>query len=230
MNNSQMKTIRYRLLKRPFRRMVASLRRSLFAGILVTTPLAVTIYLTWLFFVFVNGLIAKLLPAENYEMLHDLMNIPGLGLLIAVVFFIVVGWFATNVLGRVIVRFSDFIFHRVPIVNTVYKAVQQVLETLIGSQAQSFREVVLLEYPRAGSWTLGFVTGPMEAEIQSAQAAEMVSVFVPTAPSPVNGFLLFVPKKDIIPLKMSVEDGIKMVVSIGIITPSGANKAAISNV
>lgn len=209
--------------------LMARLRGYFLAGILVTAPISITIYLTWIFLTFIDGRVAAFLPEEGYNALHGATTIPGAGLIIAIVFFIVIGWFATNFLGRLVGRISEYILDRVPVINTVYKALKQVFETIIGSQAQAFREVVLIEYPRAGTWTLGFVTGVPEGEIQNvAKGSELINVFVPTAPSPVNGFLLFVPKKDIIPLKMTVEDGIKMVVSVGIIT-SGNGKAKMIN-
>jgi uncharacterized membrane protein len=112
---------------------------------------------------------------------------------------------------------------RMPVIRIFYNAIKQVIETLMGSQAKAFREVVLIEYPRAGCWTIGFVTGAVEGEIGNAMggagAGEVISVFVPTAPSPVNGFLLFVPRAEAVSLSMTVEEGIKMVVSMGMITP-----------
>lgn len=196
------------------------LRGYFLAGILVTAPISITIYLTWIFLSFIDQRVAQILPPESYANIYRGATIPGLGLLVAVPFFIIVGWFAKNVLGRLIVGISEYIVDRLPVINAVYKAVKQLFETLMGSQAQAFREVVMLEYPRAGTWTLGFVTGVPEGEIQDAVKGEMINVFIPTAPSPVNGFLLFVPRKDTISLKMSVEDGIKMVVTMGLIGPS----------
>ena len=194
------------------------LRRYFLAGILITAPIGITIYLTWIFIRFVDYRVAKILPGESVA--YDASPFPGLGLLIVIPSLIFVGWFAKNILGRFIVRTSEYVFHRMPVIGAVYKAVKQVFETVMGSQAQAFREVVMVEYPRAGSWTLGFVTGTPTGEIQDVVKDEIVNIFIPTAPSPVNGFLLFIPRKDIVPLKMSVEDGIKMVVSMGIISPA----------
>jgi uncharacterized membrane protein len=202
------------------RGIMARLRRYFLTGILVTAPIGITIYLTWVFLTFIDTRVTALFPADQYGTLYTIKGIPGIGVIVALVFFLVVGWFATNFLGRMVVRFSDYIFYRVPVIGTVYKSVKQVFETLIGSQAQAFREVVMVEFPREGVWTLGFITGVTEGEIQGAMTEELVNVFVPTAPSPVNGFLLFVPRNRIIPLKMAVDEGIKMVVSMGIIQPS----------
>lgn len=192
---------------------IARMRSYFLTGILVTAPLTITVYLTFVVFHFVDTQVSNILPGQLYN------GLPGLGILIALSFFITVGWFATNFMGRLVIRISEYIVHRVPIINTLYKSVKQVFETLMGSQAQAFREVVLIEYPRKGCWTLGFVTGFYEGEIQQAAPDDLVTVFVPTAPSPVNGFLLFVPRKDMIPMQMTVDEGIKMIISVGIITP-----------
>lgn len=199
---------------------MARLRRYFLTGILVTAPVSITIYLTYVFLKFVDTQVYAILPNEWYRTLHGGAMMPGLGIVIALTFFTVVGWFATNFMGRLVIRISEYVLHRVPVINTLYKGVKQVFETVMGSQAQAFREVVLLEYPRAGSWTLGFVTGPVDSEIHGHIGQEVLSVFVPTAPSPVNGFLLFVPRNEVVSLRMSVEDGIKMVVSVGMISPS----------
>jgi uncharacterized membrane protein len=195
------------------------LRNYFITGILVTAPLAITIYLTYIFFHFIDSQVSGILPHEVYGAVQGLATIPGLGIVSALVFFIFVGWLATNFLGRFLIRLSDYIMHRVPIINTLYKSTKQVFETLIGSQAQAFREVVMIEYPRKGSWTLGFVTGFTKGEIQDATPEDLINIFVPTSPSPANGFLLFIPRSELIPLKMSVDEGIKMVISMGIITP-----------
>lgn len=206
------------------------LRSYLFAGILVTAPITLTIYLTYLFLTFVDRQVANILPEELYNQLYGRTMFPGVGVLIAVLFFIVVGWLATNFLGRMLVRASEYIVARVPVINTLYKSVKQLFETLIGSQAQAFREVVMIEYPRKGTWTLGFVTGFTEGEVQDVTPEDLINVFVPTAPSPVNGFLLFVPRNEMIPLKMSVEEGIKMVISMGIITPEPPKPPKVSKI
>ena len=201
------------------RSFITLLRNYFITGVLVTAPLTITIYLTYVLFHFIDTQVSAILPGELHDDIYGRATIPGIGILIALGFFISVGWLATNFLGRMLIRISEYILDRVPIIRALYKSVKQLLETLIGSQAQAFREVVMIEYPRKGSWTLGFVTGFVEGEIQDATPEDLINVFVPTAPSPVNGFLLFVPRSEILPLKMTVDEGIKMVISMGIITP-----------
>lgn len=198
---------------------VAKLRGYLLAGILVTAPISITIYLTYIFLTVVDRNVAKLLPADWYNALYGTTTVPGIGLLIAVTGFVVIGWFATNFLGRLVIRISEYIVDRMPVIRTLYGAIKQIFETIMASQSQAFREVVMLEYPRKGVWSIGFVTGRSEGEVQQLTDDETINVFVPTTPNPTSGYLLFVPKTDLKYLDMSVEEGVKLVVSAGIISP-----------
>lgn len=202
----------------------ARLRGYLLAGIVVIAPISITVYLTYIFFTFVDGQVAKILPDEWYSGVYTGPAIPGLGVLIALVFFMLVGWFATNFLGRVFIRIAEYFVDRMPIIRTVYGALKQITETIMASQSQAFREAVMLEYPRRGVWSIGFVTGSSKGEVQSVTAEETINVFVPTTPNPTSGYLLFVPKKELVYLEMSVEEAIKLVVSAGIISPPDAGK------
>jgi len=139
-------------------------------------------------------------------------------------FFILVGWFARNFFGRLIIRISEYIVDRMPVISKVYSAIKQIFETIMATQSQAFREVVMMEYPRKGVWSIGFVTGVTKGEVQEHTAEETINVFVPTTPNPTSGYLLFVPKKELKYLDMSVEEGVKLVVSAGIITPGQDKK------
>tara|TARA_X000001036_G_scaffold197259_1_gene185757 strand:- start:735 stop:1436 length:702 start_codon:yes stop_codon:yes gene_type:complete len=202
----------------------ALLRRYLLTGIVVTAPISITIYLTYVFLSVVDDNVSKIFPREWYEQLYGQTTIPGLGLIIAVIFFVMVGWFATNFLGRLIINVSEYIVDRMPVIRSIYGMIKQIFETIMASQSQAFREVVMLEYPRKGVWSIGFVTGRTEGEVQRITAEETVNVFVPTTPNPTSGYLLFVPKKELAYLDMSVEEGVKLVVSAGIITPPDHEK------
>lgn len=195
------------------------LRGYFLAGILVAAPITITIYLTYIFLNFIDSTVAKVLPQESYDGVYGGTTIPGLGLIIAVVFFIFIGWFATNFFGKLFIRASEFIVNRMPIIRTLYNATKQIFETVMASKSQAFREPVMLEYPRKGVWSIGFVTGRTEGEVQRITSEETINVFVPTTPNPTSGYLLFVPKKELKFLDMSVEEAIKLVVSAGIITP-----------
>ncbi|MCL4679408.1 MAG: DUF502 domain-containing protein [Alphaproteobacteria bacterium] len=198
---------------------VARLRGYLLAGILVTAPITITIYLTYIFLTFIDSKVAFVLPEEWYQALYGRATIPGIGLLVALTFFICVGWLATNFLGRIVILISEKILARMPIIRSIYGATKQIMETVMTSQSNAFRDVVMFEYPRKGIWSLGFVTGTSEGEVQDLTEQETINIFVPTTPNPTSGFLLFVPKKDLIFLEMSVEEGIKLVVSGGMISP-----------
>ncbi len=201
------------------RGLMARLRGYFLAGILVTAPIGITIYLTYVFLNFVDSNVVGLLPKDWYDALYGGTIFPGFGVIIALSFFVVVGWFATNFLGRMIIRISEYIVDRMPVIRTLYSAIKQIFETIMASQSNAFREVVMLEYPRKGVWSIGFITGTSQGEVQDLTAKETVNVFVPTTPNPTSGYLLFVPKKELKYLNMTVEEGVKLVVSAGIITP-----------
>lgn len=198
---------------------LSGLRGYFIAGILVTAPISITIYLTWAFLMFVDTNVARLIPPQYNPNTYLPFSLPGLGLIIAVAFFILVGWFARNFLGRMTIRVSEYLLDKMPVVRSLYGALKQIFETVMASQSDAFRDVVIFEYPRKDSWTIGFVTGVTKGEIQDLTNDEVMNIYVPTTPNPTSGFLLFIPKKDLIYISMSVEDAIKMIVSGGIITP-----------
>ncbi len=208
---------------------VARLRGYLLAGILVTAPIGITIYLTYVFLTFVDSNVVHLLPKDWYDALYGATTFPGIGLIIALTGFIVIGWFATNFLGRLLIRISEYIVDRMPVIRTLYGAIKQIFETIMASQSSAFREVVMLEYPRRGIWSIGFVTGTSQGEVQGHTEQETVNVFVPTTPNPTSGYLLFVPKAELKYLNMSVEEGVKLVVSAGIISPETNTKKKSNN-
>jgi uncharacterized membrane protein len=201
------------------RTLMQRLRGYFLAGILFTAPLSITIYLTYIFLTFIDSRVSKVLPDGWYHALYGTTTFPGIGLIIAIVFFVSVGWLATNVLGKLIIRISEYVLNRMPIIRTLYGATKQIFETVMASQSSAFRDVVMFEYPRKGIWVLGFVTGVSEGEVQRLTEDMTVNVFLPTTPNPTSGFLLFVPKKDLVYMDMSVEQAIKLVVSGGILTP-----------
>lgn len=198
---------------------VARLRRYLLTGIVVTAPIAITVYLTYVFLTFMDKHVAKIIPDHWASDYYSGTAIPGLGLLVALIFFVIIGWLATNFLGRFIIRVYEYILDRMPVIRHIYGAIKQIFETIMASQSSAFREAVMMEYPRKGVYSIGFVTGTTEGEVQDATKAETINVFVPTTPNPTSGYLLFVPKKELIYLDMTVEEAVKLVVSAGIITP-----------
>ncbi len=195
------------------------LRGYFIAGILVTGPLALTLYLTWAFVDFIDTSVGHILPDEYNPQTYLPFHVPGLGLILAAVGLTLIGAGTAGVLGRVLLRLSERVLARMPVVRGIYGAVKQIFETVLAKQSNSFREVVLIEWPRIGVWTIGFVTAAVEGEIGELAGEASVAIYVPTTPNPTSGYLVFVPRRDVVTLAMSVEDAIKYVISTGIVTP-----------
>jgi len=195
------------------------IRAYFFAGILVIAPISITFYLAWLFIGFVDNKITPLLPAKYNPETYLPFGVPGLGLLILFLVLIFVGALTAGFMGRMWLRFSEQMLARMPVIRSIYSALKQILETVLADHSAAFREAVLIEYPRRGIWAIGFITGRTEGEVQNTTEEECINIFLPTTPNPTSGFLLFVPKKDLVPLSMSVEEAIKMVISGGLVTP-----------
>jgi uncharacterized membrane protein len=194
-------------------------RAYLLAGILVTAPVAITLYLAWAVVDLIDNSVTKLLPEQYNPENYMPFSVPGLGVVIVILTLMLIGAFTAGVIGRLVIRAGEGVLARMPIIRSVYAATKQIMETVLANQSAAFREVVLLEYPRRGIWTLGFISGETHGELRNLTADDVVNVFVPTTPNPTSGFLLFVPRSELHVLEMTVEEGIKMVVSTGIVTP-----------
>ena len=203
------------------RSLAARLRAYVLAGVLVTAPLAITAYLTVSFLLWVDAGVGRLVPARYNPDTYLPFSVPGIGLLLVIVFLAAAGWSARNLSGRILLRASEALLARMPVVRGIYATLKQVIHTAMAGGSRAFREVVLLEYPRPGVWALGFVTGSPQGELRSRLPGETVCVFVPTTPNPTSGFLLFVPRRELVVLEMTVEEAIKTVVSAGMIAPEG---------
>jgi len=198
---------------------LARLRTYFLTGIVVTAPIAITIYLTYVFVDFVDANITPLIPARYNPETYLPFGVPGLGVVVAVFALILIGFLTANYLGRSLLHFGERIVGRMPVVRTVYNALKQIMETVLAQSSTSFREVVLVEYPRKGIWAVAFVTSEAKGEVAGTVDDTMISVFLPTTPNPTSGFLLFCPKKDLKFLDMTVEEGVKLVISAGMIWP-----------
>lgn len=204
---------------------LGKIRAYFFAGILVLTPVAVTIALALWFIEFVDSHIVPLIPhhwnPNTYiqDYLGITLSVPGVGVVVLAIVITLVGALTAGFLGRFIVRTGERIVNRMPVVRSIYNASKQILETVFRDQSEAFREAVLVEYPRRDAWTIGFITGQTTGEVQERTPDEVVNVYVPTTPNPTSGFLLYIPVKDVKPLDMSVEDAVKMVISVGMVTP-----------
>ena len=202
------------------------MRKYIVAGLLVWLPLAITIWLlSWLLGA-LDGVFAGLLSATQAVLpestragIEQLRHVPGLGVLVLVATMLLTGVLVTNIFGQWLVRQWDRLMGKIPIVKSIYNSVKQVSDTLFSSTGNAFREAVLVQYPRAGSWTIAFVTGKPGGEVAAHLEGEHVSVYVPTTPNPTSGFFLIMPRADVRPLNMSVDEALKYVISMGVVAP-----------
>lgn len=195
------------------RSLVAQLRRYLLTGIAVIAPLVVTIWVLWKLFSFVDGIAARVLGKA-------IAGVPGVGVIIFLAVIIFVGMFATNLIGKRMISFGEKLMLRIPLANKIYAAVQEISMAFLGSKRSVFSTVVLVEYPRKGMYSLGFITSEGKGEVQSKTAEHVIGVFVPTTPNPTSGLLVFVPREELVYLDMTIEDGLKLVISGGVFTPN----------
>ena len=198
----------------------ARFRLYFFAGIVVTAPIGITLWLAWKVVGFVDDRIRPLIPTEWHPQYYLTFDLPGFGIIVVLVALIVIGSVTTGILGDLIIKYSARLLGRIPVVSSVYSWTRQVLETVLSEESTAFREVVLVEYPYRGSWAVGFITGQTEGEIQNLTSATVYNVFVPATPNPTTGFLLFIPEQDIQRLDITVDEGIKLVISGGIVKPA----------
>ncbi len=191
-----------------------SIRNNFIAGIVVLIPIGITLYLT-LFFVKISS---NIIPKEINPNHYLPYNIPGLEIVIAVFLITVIGWISLSFLGKRLFNFVEAILNKIPIIRTIYSAVEQLIETFTKSKSDK-KNVVLVEYPRKGVYAVGFATKENTGEIKKKSGKEMVNVFVPTTPNPTSGFLLMFPKDEIIYLDLTFEEASKFIVSAGSINP-----------
>lgn len=191
------------------------IRRYLATGLLVWIPLAVTLFILRLLINLMDGLIPTPLRPENLFGFH----IPGLGVILTFTLLVVTGFLAANLLGRKLIGFWEAFLARIPLVSWVYSGVKKVAETLLSPKSQSFRKVLLMEYPRKGIWSLCFQTSSELGEVQARTGTEVMCVFVPTTPNPTSGFIILVPKDDVIELDMTVDQALRMIISLGVVVP-----------
>jgi uncharacterized membrane protein len=197
----------------------ARLRAYFFAGILVTAPIGITIYLAWSVVTWVDESVLPFLPPKYNPETYLPFSLPGIGLIVLIVFLTAIGAITAGMIGRMVVAYSERVLTRMPVIRSVYSATKQIFETMLAQKSAAFREVVLVEFPRTGMWSIGFITGVTEGEVQELTDEEVLNVYIPTTPNPTSGYLCFVARSEVYPLSMSVEEGIKMVVSGGLVSP-----------
>ena len=196
------------------RSFLARLRNYFITGIVVLVPIGITLYLTKFFISVSSNLIPKEINPNSYLP----FSIPGLEILLSIIFITVIGWLSLSFIGKKILQLVNETLKRIPILRTIYSAIGQMTESLAPRKGNK-KSVVLVEYPRKGSWAVGFATKDNKGEISKKTSTELVNVFVPTTPNPTSGFLLMFPKKEIIYLDMSFEEASKFIVSAGTSNP-----------
>lgn len=198
--------------------MLLKLRKYIITGLLIWVPLGITILVIKLLVDLLDQTILFLPPAWRPENLFG-FDIPGIGIIISSVIIFTTGFFLTNFAGRRIIKWGESLVERIPLVRSIYSAVKQVTETILSSDADTFSEVLLIQYPRKGVWTLCFKTGDSPEAFDDVAEKKLITVFVPTTPNPTSGFILFVPRNEVTKLDIDVEDALKLVMSLGVVTP-----------
>ena len=193
-------------------------------GIAVTAPIGITVYISIIFINFIDRNVKDVLPAAYNPDSYLPFNIPGTGLVVAILSLIIIGFFTASFFGKFFVNIGEKIINKLPVFRSIYNALKQVFQTVLGASSKAFREVVLIQYPRKGIWAVAFITAETSGEIAHNLKKKFVNVFLPTTPNPTSGFLLIVLEKDLIKLNMNIEQGMKLVISGGIITPEFKKK------
>ena len=197
--------------------MWARLKNYFFTGILVTAPVVITFWIVISLINLFDRLITPVIPYYLNPNFYLPRDVPGLGLIVLILFMVVIGSLTANFFCSWLLKKTDLIIQRIPLIKVFYKTIKQILETILKTNSDAFREAVLVEYPRKGVWVIGFTTGDVEGEIKTKLKKKLTNVFIPTTPNPTSGFLLMVPNTELKKLNVSVDDAIKTIVSAGII-------------
>jgi uncharacterized membrane protein len=193
-------------------------RKNFLTGLVLVAPLYLTVWIIWSGVGLIDAKVERLLPAE-YN-LQTYVNIPGYGLVVFLVFTALIGAIAKNFVAVTVIRWSESALDRLPIVRTVYNGLKQIAETVLTQSQSSFSKACLVEYPRKGLWAVAFISSESGGEVAERVGGDIISVFLPTTPNPTSGFLLYVPREDVIELDMSVEEAAKLIISGGLVAPA----------
>lgn len=222
----------------PKRGLLGRFRGNFLTGLVVIAPVGLTIWLIWSVVGWIDGFVLPLVPFKYHpdRLIQDLLgldpsvqiNVRGIGVVIFLIFTVFIGWLAKGIIGRSFIRFAESLVERTPVVRSIYSGIKQISETIFAQNERSFETACLIEYPRKGIWAIGFISTSAKGEISDKTGTddEIMSIFLPTTPNPTSGFLLFVPRQDVVELDMTVEDSAKLVISAGLVYP---NSKAIEN-
>lgn len=200
----------------------AGLRANFLTGIVVIAPIAVTLWLIWTVVGWIDSWVLPFVPDEYKPKQYIGIDLRGVGLILFLIFAVLVGWLAKGLIGRTFIHWGEGLVDRTPVVRSIYNGLKQIAETVFAQTDQSFDKACMIEYPRRGIWAIGFISTNAKGEINSRipEDEQIISIFLPTTPNPTSGFLLFVPRSDVVELDMSVEDAAKRVISAGLVYPN----------
>ena len=206
----------------PRQSLAMRLRNNFLAGLVICAPVAITIWLTWTFIHWADSWVKPYIPERYNPESYLQFAIPGFGLLTAIIAITLIGFLGKNLIGRSILQFGDSLFNRTPLVRTVHKSLKQIFETVLKDKGTSFTKAAMIEYPSAGLWSIVFVATDARGEIAvkfRSMGKDMVACFLPPTPFPTAGWLVYVPRENVVPLDMSAEDAAKLIISVGLVTP-----------
>lgn len=205
-----------------------AIRRYLLAGLVVWLPILLTFGVLRFIIDLLDSTIALFPNAYQPQQLLGI-NIPGLGVILSLLLLFVTGIFATNFLGQRLMGWGESLLARIPLVRSIYNAAKQMIQAIFATNSQAFRKVLLVEYPRKGLWSLAFQTGSATAEIIEHTGEQMVSIFIPTTPNPTSGFLIMIPKRETVELSMSIDEALKLIISLGVMQAAPAPILEVQN-
>src|ERR1700756_3820070 len=209
----------------PHTGVMGRLRNYFLTGLIVAGPVAITLWLTWWFVTWVDGLVRPFVPSAYRPETYLPFGLPGSGLIVAVVALTLLGFLTANLIGRTLVDLGESLLGRIPAVRAIYRGLKQVFETLFSGNGSSFRRVGLVEFPSPGMWSIVLISQSPNAELAASLPGdeEHISVFLPCAPNPTTGFFFYVPKSRIIEVEMSAEDAATLIMSCGVVQPGSTN-------
>lgn len=198
-------------------------RANFLTGLVVVLPVGLTLWLIWTVTGWIDGWVLPLVPEQFRPERYFGVPVRGVGVVVFLIFTVLVGWLAKGLIGRSLIRWGERLVDRMPVIRSVYNGLKQIAETVFAQSEASFEKACLIEYPRPGIWAIGFISTAAKGEIarKVPRDEQILSVFLPTTPNPTSGFLLYVPKADIVELEMSVEDAAKLIISAGLVYPNG---------
>lgn len=201
---------------KPKKTLLGVLKTYFITGLVVTGPVGLTFLLISWIINLLDGWFKPLLPAQFQPEHYLPFDIPGVGLIVALILLLIIGGLTANFLGRSLISYAEGVLSQMPAIGPIYNALRQIFKAAVNNKGRSFSQVALLEYPRKGIWAIGFVTNDIKGQISDHVKDETISIFIPTTPNPTSGFLLFLPKNDVKILKMTVEEGARLVISAGL--------------